>query len=55
VEIWAQPGISSVKDIKGRNITVTSTALNNLQYSYSDGRQACRDRPKGRELHRAAH
>jgi NitT/TauT family transport system substrate-binding protein len=34
VELWAQPGISSVKDLKGRSITVTSKALPNLQYTY---------------------
>ncbi len=34
VELWAQPGISSVKDLKGRSITVTSKALTNLQYTY---------------------
>src|SRR5207247_188864 len=28
-EIWAQPGIASVKDLKGRTITVTSKALAN--------------------------
>ncbi len=34
VEIWAQPGIASVKDLKGRSITVTSKALTNLPYTY---------------------
>ena len=34
VELWAQPGISSVKDLKGHSITVTSKALTNLQYTY---------------------
>ncbi len=34
VELWAQPGISSTKDLKGRSITVTSKALTNLQYTY---------------------
>lgn len=34
IEIWAQPGIASVKDLKGRNITVTSKALTNLQYTW---------------------
>ena len=34
VEIWAQPGISSVKDLKGRSITVTAKTLANLQYSF---------------------
>ncbi|MEK6208355.1 MAG: ABC transporter substrate-binding protein [Chloroflexota bacterium] len=34
IEIWAQPGISSVKDLKGRTITVTSKALTNLQYTW---------------------
>ena len=33
-EIWAQPGIASVKDLKGRTITVTSKALTNLQYAW---------------------
>ena len=33
VEIWAQPGISSVKELKGRSITVTAKTLANLQYS----------------------
>ncbi|HEY3218507.1 MAG TPA: ABC transporter substrate-binding protein [Candidatus Limnocylindria bacterium] len=33
-EIWAQPGISSLKDLKGRNITVTAKTLGNLPYSY---------------------
>jgi NitT/TauT family transport system substrate-binding protein len=35
VEIWAQPNISSVKDLKGRSITVTAKSLTNLQYSYT--------------------
>ena len=34
VEIWAQPGIASVKDLKGRSITVTSKSLPTLGYSY---------------------
>lgn len=34
VEIWAQPGISSLKDLKGRSITVTAKSLGNLAYSY---------------------
>ncbi len=34
VEIWAQPGIASVKDLKGRSVTVTAKTLSNLQYSY---------------------
>lgn len=34
VEIWAQPGIASLKDLKGHSITVTSKALANLQYSF---------------------
>jgi NitT/TauT family transport system substrate-binding protein len=34
VEIWAQPGIASLKDLKGRNITVTAKTLTNLPYSY---------------------
>jgi NitT/TauT family transport system substrate-binding protein len=33
VEIWAQPGISSLKELKGRSITVTAKTLANLQYS----------------------
>jgi NitT/TauT family transport system substrate-binding protein len=33
-EIWAQPGIASVKDLKGRTITVTSKALANLPYTW---------------------
>jgi NitT/TauT family transport system substrate-binding protein len=33
-EIWAQPGIASVKDLKGRTITVTSKALTNLPYTW---------------------
>jgi NitT/TauT family transport system substrate-binding protein len=33
-EIWAQPGIASVKDLKGRTIVTTAKALPNLQYSY---------------------
>ena len=34
VEIWAQPGIASVKDLKGRSITVTAKTLANIPYSY---------------------
>lgn len=34
VEIWAQPGIASVKDLKGRSITVQAKTLTDLQYSY---------------------
>ena len=34
VELWAQPGIASVKDLKGRSITVTAKTLTNLQYSF---------------------
>ena len=34
IEIWAQPGIASVKDLKGRSITVTSKALLNLSYTW---------------------
>jgi NitT/TauT family transport system substrate-binding protein len=34
VEIWAQPGVSSLKDLKGRTITVTGKALANAPYSY---------------------
>jgi NitT/TauT family transport system substrate-binding protein len=33
-EIWANTGIASVKDLKGRQITVTSKALSNLQYAW---------------------
>ena len=33
-EVWAQPGIASVKDLKGRTITVTAKALANNQYFY---------------------
>ncbi|MEK6224942.1 MAG: ABC transporter substrate-binding protein [Chloroflexota bacterium] len=33
-EIWAQPGIASLKDLKGRTISVTSKALTNLPYSW---------------------
>lgn len=33
-EIWAQPGIASLKDLKGRSITVTSKALSNLPYTW---------------------
>src|SRR5437868_1833987 len=35
VELWAQPGIASVKELKGHSITVTAKTLNNLQYSYT--------------------
>ena len=35
VEIWAQPGIASLKDLKGHSITVTAKTLSNLQYSYT--------------------
>jgi NitT/TauT family transport system substrate-binding protein len=34
VEIWAQPGILSLKDLKGRSITVTAKTLANAPYSY---------------------
>ena len=34
VEIWAQPGIASMKDLKGRSITVTAKTLANIPYSY---------------------
>jgi NitT/TauT family transport system substrate-binding protein len=34
VEIWAQPGIGSVKDLKARSVTVTGKGLTNLSYSY---------------------
>jgi NitT/TauT family transport system substrate-binding protein len=33
-EIWAQPGIATVKDLKGRTIVTTAKTLPNLQYSY---------------------
>jgi NitT/TauT family transport system substrate-binding protein len=34
VEIWAQPGIASLKDLRGRNITVAAKTLANAAYSY---------------------
>jgi NitT/TauT family transport system substrate-binding protein len=34
VEIWAQPGIASVKDLKGRTIVVPAQTLTTLAYSY---------------------
>jgi NitT/TauT family transport system substrate-binding protein len=33
-EIWAQPGIASLKDLKGRTISVTAKTLTNLPYSW---------------------
>jgi NitT/TauT family transport system substrate-binding protein len=33
-EIWAQPGISSVKDLKGRTIVVQAKTLANVPYAY---------------------
>src|SRR5438093_6167651 len=33
VEIWAQPGIASLKDLKGHSITVTAKTLSNLPYT----------------------
>src|SRR5437588_1039892 len=33
-EVWAQPGIASVKDLKGRTITVAGKTLANNQYFY---------------------
>jgi NitT/TauT family transport system substrate-binding protein len=33
-EIWAQPGISSVKDLKGRTIVVQAKTIANVPYSY---------------------
>jgi NitT/TauT family transport system substrate-binding protein len=33
-EIWAQPGIASLKDLKGRTISVTAKSLTNLPYSW---------------------
>jgi len=35
VEIWAQQGIGSVKDLRGRTIVVRSKALSDLSYSYT--------------------
>jgi NitT/TauT family transport system substrate-binding protein len=34
VEIWAQPGIQSVQDLRGKTIVVTARTLTNLGYSY---------------------
>ncbi len=34
-EIWAQPGIASLKDLRGRTIVVRSKALGDLAYSYT--------------------
>ena len=34
VEIWAQPGIASLKDLKGRSVTVNAKALANAPYSF---------------------
>lgn len=33
-EIWAQPGINSLQDLRGRTLIVQSKALGNLAYSY---------------------
>jgi NitT/TauT family transport system substrate-binding protein len=33
-EIWAKQGIASVKDLKGKTITVTSKVLTNLNYAW---------------------
>lgn len=33
-EVWAQPGITSVKDLKGHTITVTGKSLGNIPYAY---------------------
>jgi len=33
-EIWAQPAIASLKDLKGSTISVTAKALTNLPYSW---------------------
>jgi NitT/TauT family transport system substrate-binding protein len=33
-EIWAQPGIASVRDLRGKNVVVRSKTLGNLGYSY---------------------
>lgn len=35
VEIWAQPGIGSVRDLRGKTIVVRSKALTDLGYSYT--------------------
>lgn len=34
VEIWAPQSVTSVKDLKGRSVTVTAKSLGNLQYSF---------------------
>lgn len=34
VEIWAQPGITSLQDLRGRTVVVTARTLANLGYSY---------------------
>ncbi len=34
-EIWAQPGINSLQDLKGRTIVVTSKTLANTAYAYT--------------------
>jgi NitT/TauT family transport system substrate-binding protein len=34
VEIWAQPGIQSVQDLRGRSVVVTARTLANTGYSY---------------------
>ena len=34
VEIWAPQSVGSVKDLKGRSVTVTAKTLANLQYSF---------------------
>lgn len=34
IEIWAQPGIASVKDLKGRTIVVQAKTLANLPYTF---------------------
>jgi NitT/TauT family transport system substrate-binding protein len=34
VEIWAQPGIASLKDLRGRSVTVAAKTLANTPYSY---------------------
>lgn len=33
-EIWAQPGIASVRDLRGKTVVVRSKTLGNLGYSY---------------------
>ena len=35
VEIWAQRGINSLQDLKGRTLVVQSRTLANIDYSYT--------------------